>query len=67
MTILEAFEILPKSDKTIVRHRFRIGDLILRNCLGSPCDYLVCEFGKVLGAVRYYRGRKLSCYEIEKI
>jgi len=62
MTILEAYQILPKTEKTVIKHRFRIHGLTLRNNLGSPCHYMVTENGHELGVVQYYGGKKLSCW-----
>ncbi|RPI55965.1 MAG: hypothetical protein EHM49_01280 [Deltaproteobacteria bacterium] len=63
MTLLEAFKILPLSEITVVRHRFSWRGLVLRNNLGSPCEYTVTERGRELGMVKYYRGRKWAAYE----
>ncbi len=62
MTMLEAYQILPKSEKTLIKHRFRIQGLTLRNTLGSPCLYTVTEGGHEIGIVQYYGGKKLSCW-----
>jgi hypothetical protein len=62
MTILEAYKILPLSEKTVIRYRFRWKGLVLRNNLGFPCDYTITENGHELGMIKYYKGRKLAAY-----
>lgn len=65
MTIEQAFERLPLSEKTIIRHRFVLGNLVLRNNLGHPCLYSIFDKGenKELGIIQYYQGRKLCLRE----
>ncbi|MBT9167431.1 MAG: hypothetical protein DDT19_00769 [Syntrophomonadaceae bacterium] len=62
MTAIEAFELLPLSEKTLIRYGFKIGRLHLMNNLGHPCLYTIfdSEENKEIGIVEYYRGRK-SC------
>lgn len=65
MTIEQAFKILPLSERTIIKHRWVIGDLVLRNNLGHPCLYSIFDKGenKELGIIQYYMGRKLCLRE----
>lgn len=68
MTDLEAFERLPLSEQTIIRHKLRIGNLHLRNNLGHPCLYVIFDETekKEIGIVQYYKGRKLCLRERSK-
>ena len=64
------FELVPKSEKTIVRHKFVFGGWTFLNDLGEPCLYRIVatnDHSVCLGAIKYYRGRKLSCYEMQKV
>ncbi len=61
MTALKAFELLPLSEKTVIRHRFVIGSLLLMNNCGFACLYRIFDrsINKEIGIVQYYKGRKL--------
>jgi len=66
MTDLQAFEKLPLSEKTIIKHKFQFGNLILRNNLGFPCLYSIFDRNenKEIGIIQYYAGRKLCLREL---
>ena len=68
MNELEAFETLPLSERTILRHRFQIGNLRLINNLGHPCLYAIFDRdeNREIGIVQYYKGRKLCLREARK-
>ena len=61
MTAIKAFETLPLSEKTVIRHRFQFGSLVLRNNLRHPCLYSIFDrsVNRQIGIVQYYKGRKL--------
>ena len=65
MTGLKAFEILPKSEHTVIKHHFQIGNLRLINNLGYPCLYAIFDKdeNKEIGIVQYYKGAKLCLRE----
>ncbi len=66
MDIITAFDMLPLSEKTLLK-RIRKGLLpfSLKNDGGHPCEYyLKDDNGEDIGMVKYYRGRKLTCYKI---
>ena len=67
MKILEAFEKLPLSERTIIRHRFDWGKLRLMNNRSHPCEYTIFDRdeNKEIGMVKYYKGRKLACYQLQ--
>lgn len=76
MNIGEVFECLPVSERTLLKRFKWIGDgngqspdhaFTLRNDIpGQPCEYRVLISGNEIGMVKYYRGRRLSCYELVK-
>lgn len=57
------FEQLPLTERTLLKHRSQYGALIT-NDTGEPCLYRVIVEGVEIGAVRYYKGRRLCAYEI---
>jgi len=64
MTLMQVFESLPLADKTVVKHKFTHQGYKLVNDLGYPSVYrVVGTDGIELGAVKYYKGRKLCAYE----
>lgn len=58
------FDIAPLSEQTLKKHNWRWKGLEFFNDFGFPCDYRVVQNGKELGRIKYYQGRKLSCYEV---
>lgn len=63
MTRLELFEQLPLSERTLLR-RMRDGRLPVQlDNSDQPCEYTFTLNGQ-RGMVKYYRGRKLACYEL---
>jgi len=53
----------PKSEQTVKRHNYKLGDLSLKNDMGYACTYrIVQQDGKELGTVQYYRGRLLAVH-----
>ncbi len=69
MTITEAFDMLPLTEKTLSK-RIAKGLLpfVLKNDGGHPCEYYFKnEQGDDCGMVKYYRGRKLTFYEIHGV
>ena len=50
----------PKSERTIVNHKWEWNGLSFKNDLGHPCHYRVLQNGKELGMVQYYKGRLLQ-------
>lgn len=64
MTIGQIFETLPKSEKTLAKHKYSHLGYQLMNDMGHPCEYRVVDQDSIeIGMVRYYRGRLLSAYE----
>lgn len=54
--------VAPKSEKTLIRHQFKVEEYEFVNDLGRPCDYrIVNPLGKDVGIIKYYGGR-LLCY-----
>jgi hypothetical protein len=67
LTIQNFFEVAPKSEKTITRNKFVWHGVKFVNDLGACCDYrIISPKGRELGVIRYFRGRKLSSYELVK-
>ena len=67
MTLAQAFDELPKSERTIFRHKFNYKGIQLINDTDyGPCFYRVVVDGIELGAVYYYGGRKLASYEFDQ-
>lgn len=66
MDIGQAFELAPKSDQTVAKHRYEYKGLRFVNDLGHPTEYRILYDGKDLGVIKYYQGRKLACYEYEE-
>ena len=67
LTLQEVFDLLPKSERTLLRYLRRqghYGDHKFLNDMGHPCEYrIIGPLGNELGMVKYYQGRLLSCYE----
>ena len=55
--------LFPKSEQTVKRHNYKLGELDLINDMGYPCQYRVVQDGKDLGVVQYYKGRLLSVWQ----
>ena len=56
----------PKSERTIIKHRFFYQGLKYINDVGHECEYRIEKNGKDLGVmVKYYRGRLLTEYGIK--
>jgi len=62
MNIEKAFEIAPTSERTLVKNKYRYKGLRFLNDLGSVCVYRVFEEEKLIGAIKYYKGTKLTSY-----
>ena len=69
MTITEAFELLPLSEKTLLKRIVKnILPFVLLNDGGHPCEYYFkTKEGVDCGMVKYYKGRKLSFYGIQGV
>lgn len=65
MTLLEAFDVLPKSESTLLKwsSNGKLSFQVLNDTEYGPCMYRIVVSGEELGAVKYYGGRKLACYE----
>jgi hypothetical protein len=62
MNIADVFESLPLSEKTLLKH---LNDYPYRlTNEDHPCEYVVHDGSYIVGMVKYYKGRKLSCYEL---
>jgi hypothetical protein len=61
---LDYFDISPLSEHTLKRHSWKYKGFEYKNDVGFPCDYRVLEKGIELGIITYYRGRKLTSYNI---
>ena len=69
MTIEQAFDLLPLTEKTLLKRiSKRILPFILKNDGGHPCEwYFKNKDGDDCGMVKYYKGRILSCYGIQGV
>ena len=64
--ISEIYDILPLSEKTLLK-RYRTYDFIIKNDRGSSCNWFIYDdAGDPVGVVVYYKGRKLVLHGIEK-
>lgn len=60
--ILDVFERLPLTERTLLK-RLHKYSFELRNDTGDGCLYRVIADGIEMGAIKYYRGRKLAIWE----
>lgn len=64
---LSAYESLPLSEQTLIRHKYNWHGVKLLNDFGYPCDYrIITNTGMEIGRVKYYKQRKLMFYEVLK-
>ena len=63
--LLEVYESLPKSERTIQKHGYKHGQYrLLNDTHYGPCFYRIVAGNREIGAVKYYGGRLLSAYEL---
>lgn len=62
VNIIEIFESLPLTERTFLK-RLKVGryDFKVKNEY-NPCQYDIYVDDKIIGMVKYYKGRKLSFY-----
>jgi len=60
-----AFWNFPKSEQTIIRHKYHWNGLDFKNDMGFPCFYRVLDGNKDLGRVQYYGGKLLAVHGIK--
>lgn len=58
---MELEKLIPKSEKTVIKHHYNYNGLKFINDLGHPCEYRVVG-KKEYGMVKYYRGSMLMFY-----
>lgn len=57
----------PKSEQTIIKHKYEYKSVKYINDIGKPCLYRVIENNKdTLERVQYYGGRLLQVYSVAK-
>ena len=66
MTIGEIYEKAPKSERTLMRHKYKWLGCQFKNDLGYACEYRVIYQGEDLGMIKYYGGRLLCAYKLRK-
>ncbi|KKN22351.1 hypothetical protein LCGC14_0916170 [marine sediment metagenome] len=69
MTIQELYDLLPLSERTLLR-RIAAKKLpaVLANDGGHPCEYYIKNSkGEDCGMVKYYKGRKLTVYGLRGV
>lgn len=66
MTFAEFFDSLPATERAMLSHRDEYPFTLTNDWhSGSPSHWRVSIGGKTLGVIQYYRGRKLSAWEVE--
>ena len=60
--LLDVFERLPLTERTLLKRLHKYSFELL-NDTGDGCLYRVVADGVEMGAIKYYRGRKLAIWE----